>query len=389
MTRRKPVLAPLLWPAVCLMAGFTAQHLCCFTAPWAVVLVALVAAAVLLWRWAVVQSIVIGLCFAVLGLWLMQRSDASTALPHYTDQTESTAFQRMKQRALQWREALLQRYKEVAETDEQYAVLAAMTLGDKSALTKELRQTYNVAGASHILALSGLHLGIIYMLLTMLTLGRRRHWLSQLVAVLGIWAFAFLTGLSVSVVRSATMISLYALFSLGGRRGASFNLLCFTALVMLMADPQALFDVSFQLSFLSVMAILLFMPLFDEYRPQVVLRYAPLQWLWSMCSVSLAAQLGVAPLIAFYFGRFPTYFLLTNLIVVPLATLILYGALLVMLVPAAGGVLAWVVQLLNNALAWLSQLPGASIEGLHPSVLQTVLCYLLVLIFYGLLRRLR
>ena len=289
---------------------------------------------------------------------------------------------------MQWREGLLEHYRQVAENDEQYAVLAAMTLGDKSALTKELRNTYSVAGASHILALSGLHLGIIYMFLSMLTLGRRRQWLAQIIVVLGIWAFALLTGLSVSVVRSASMISLYAVFSLGGRRRSPLNLLCFTAMLMLVINPMTLYDVGFQLSFLSVAAILLFMPLFDLFKPKVVGRYPLLNWLWGLMAVSTAAQLGVTPLIAYYFGRFSTYFLLTNLIVVPAATLILYGALVVMVVPAVGTLLARVVQCLNNILNWLSQLPGASIEGLSPSVLQTALCYVLVLLFYFLLRKL-
>lgn len=396
MISRRPIHAPLLWPAVCLMAGLTMQHVYGWTCPWALVLVGVVAVTLLVGRWAVVQSIAIGLCFVALGLWLMQRTGQSSQFRvHGADmqpdvngelKTE-TSLDRLRQHALEWREGLLERYKEVAANDEQYAVLAAMTLGDKSALTKELRETYSVAGASHILALSGLHIGIVYMLLSMLTMGRRRHWLAQIVIVLGIWAFALLTGLSVSVVRSASMVSLYALFSLGGRGRSSLNLLCFTAIVMLLTDPLTLFDVGFQLSFLAVLAILLFMPLFDSFRPRVVGHHRLLRWLWGLMAVSVAAQLGVAPLIAYYFGRFSTYFLLTNLIVVPMATLILYGALIVMVFPVAGTVLALLVQELNNALSWLSQLPGASIEGLHPSVLQIVLIYVLVLLFYAILRK--
>lgn len=354
--------------------------------PWMLVLIGLMVATSFTWRWAIVQSVLLGLCFVALGMWLMQRSEQQAQQRVDREQVETTVLDRVKERALQWREGLLQRYRQVAENDEQYAVLAAMTLGDKSALTKELRNTYSVAGASHILALSGLHLSIIYMLLSMLTLGRRRQMLAQIIVVLGIWAYALLTGLSVSVVRSATMISLYAVFSLGRRRRSPFNLLCFTAMLMLLINPKTLFDIGFQLSFLSVAAILLFMPLFDLFKPKVVRRFPLFNWIWGLMAVSTAAQLGVTPLIAYYFGRFSTYFLLTNLIVVPFATLILYGALVVMVVPAVGTVLARVVQCLNNILSWLSQLPGASIEGLHPSVLQTVLCYVLVLLFYILLR---
>ena len=121
--------------------------------------------------------------------------------------------------------------------DESYAVVATMALGDKSALTIELKDTYSVTGASHVLALSGLHLGIIYTLLSLLIAGRRWQMLSQLVLILSIWAFVFLVGMSVSVVRSAVMLSLYALLSLGHRDKMSANTLAFTAIVLLMINP--------------------------------------------------------------------------------------------------------------------------------------------------------
>ena len=110
-----------------------------------------------------------------------------------------------------------------------YAVVAAMTLGDKSQLTKELRDTYAISGASHILALSGLHLGIIYTLLSLLLSRRRWQVLSQVVIIVCIWLFVFLVGLSASVVRSAVMVSIYALLSLGHRDKLSVNTLAFAA----------------------------------------------------------------------------------------------------------------------------------------------------------------
>ena len=267
--------------------------------------------------------------------------------------------------------------------DAAYAVLAAMTLGDKSALTKELRETYSVTGASHILALSGLHLGIIYLLLFRLMQGRRRFWLSQAVIIVSIWAFVFLTGLSTSIIRSATMISIYALFSVAGRHRSPVNLLCFTAIVMLLVSPSALYDIGFQLSFSAVLAILLLMPLLERLFPEDYLITHPLQRaIYNMVGVSLAAQIGVAPLIAYHFGRFSTYFLLTNFIVIPAATVILYGALLVMLFPPLASVLLWMVDILNKALGMVSQLPCASIDGLHPSVFQVLCIYVFFFCLY-------
>lgn len=284
---------------------------------------------------------------------------------------------------------LLIRYRSLQADDDQYAILAAMTLGDKSALRPELRETYSVTGASHVLALSGLHMGIIFFLLYHLTLGHRHSWVSQTVIILGIWAFAFLTGMSSSVVRSAMMISIFALFSVMGRRRSPVNLLCFTAIVMLLVNPASLYDIGFQLSFVAVLSILLWTPLVECFLPDNYLASHRAQaYLFGMVEVSLAAQIGVAPLIAFHFGRFSTYFLLTNFLVMPAATMILYGALVVLVIPGLGPVLLAMVGILNKALGWLSQMPYASIDGLHPSVLQICLLYIGVVTLYWTVRML-
>lgn len=299
-------------------------------------------------------------------------------------------MQRVRLHFLYYRHYLLNRYRTQGADDEQYAVLAAMTLGDKSALTKDLREKYSVTGASHILALSGLHLGVIYLLLFRLTFGRRHFWLSQVAIILSLWAYAFLTGLSTSVVRSATMISIYALFSVSGRHRSPVNLLCFTAIVMLIVSPESLYDIGFQLSFSAVLAILLLMPLFESFFPDnYLVKHSLVRYIYNMVGVSVAAQIGVAPLIAYHFGRFSTYFLLTNFLVIPAATIILYGALLVMVVPSLAPALLCVVGLLNKALGWMSQMPCASIDGLHPSVLQVCLLYIVFLCFYFSLRTLQ
>ena len=359
-----------------------------------IVMLAFVACILLTWllrRWDFVQSIGVLLCFFWMGMLVGQnverpyRYQRKVELP--TEKRSFSHMERVQQRCLYYRQELLDRYRTQTAEEEQFAVLAAMTLGDKSALTKELRETYSVTGASHILALSGLHLGIIYLLLFRLTLGRRRSWLSQVIIILSIWAFAFLTGLSTSVIRSATMISIYALFSVGGRHRSPVNILCFTAIVMLLVNPASLFDIGFQLSFSAVLAILLLMPLFESFFPEHYFEGRPLQhYIYNMVGLSVAAQIGVAPLIAFYFGRFSTYFLLTNFIVIPAATMILYGALLVMMIPSLAPVLLGFVGILNKALGWVSQMPCASIDGLHPSVLQICLLYVVFFCVYFSLR---
>ena len=289
-------------------------------------------------------------------------------------------LERTKLFFLKQRSRLLQRLAVEGADNNQYSVLAAMALGDKSALTKELKEVYAITGASHVLALSGLHLGIIYTLLSMLIVGRRWQMVSQVLIVLSIWAFVFLVGMSTSVVRSATMITIYALFSLGHRNKMTVNTLAFTAIVMLMANPLSLYDVGFQMSFMAVFAILVLMPLMmSVFSQEYLLSHEVVRWFYSMVAVSCAAQIGTAPLIAYYFGRFSTYFLLTNFLVVPAATLILWLSPVVLAFPSLAYLLLYIVKCLNTVLEQIAAWPGASIEALHPSVVQTVMVYVVVL----------
>lgn len=295
-------------------------------------------------------------------------------------------LQRLRIKALMLRERLLSRLRVNDDDDEAQALIAAMVLGDKSALTPELRNRYSITGASHVLALSGLHLSIIYLLLTRLTLGRRRSWLIQIVVLTAVWTYALLTGLPTSLIRAATMITVYGLFSLGGRRRASLNILCFTAIIMLLADSSALFDVGFQLSFMAMLGILLFTPLMESWMSaRWMMEHRILSWVLSLLMVSVAAQMGTAPLVAYYFGRFSTWFLVTNLIVIPLTTLLLYAALASFILPVIGGVAVTIAHVMNKALDTMTTWPLASIEGLHPSVLQVAMCYVVVAAVYVLL----
>ena len=366
--------------AVSLMAGIVLAWY--FVIPFALfpLLLVVVLLAFCLWRYEHLQSAVIGLCFVVLGALLMQRA--------LQEPSSVSRLDRSKTYFLAQRAKLLDRLSESGLDGSVYAVVAAMTLGDKSQLTKELRDTYAVSGASHILALSGLHLGIIYTLLSLLLSRRRWQVISQVVIIVCIWLFVFLVGMSASVVRSAVMITVYALLSLGHRDKMSVNTLAFAAIMMLLFNPKSLFDVGFQLSFMAVLAILLFYPLFESvWSQQFLFGHRLFRWLWTTLAVSCAAQIGVAPLIAYYFGRFSCYFLLTNLVVVPAATLILYLSLLVLLIPSLAYLLIYIVDALNQLLLWITMLPGASIEGLHPTLLQVWMTYVIIGAVYGLLIR--
>ena len=373
--------APLLIPAVCMMAGIVLGSRMLLSIPFCLLLLSvMVIATALLGRWGKVQTAGIALCAMMLGVLVIEMNMQKAG------EGEASRIERTQQYFLHQRSLLLERLETAGLSDDRYAVVAAMALGDRSALTKELKETYSKTGASHVLALSGLHLGIIYALLSMLVVGRRWQMITQVATVLSIWAFVFLTGMSASVVRSAVMLTVYALLALGHRQKMSVNTLAFTAIVMLLVTPKALFDVGFQMSFMAVFSILLFVPLF--YRPfsaEYLMTHRAVSWLWGMVAVSVAAQIGVAPLIAYYFGRFSCYFLLTNFIVIPAATLILYLALGTLLIPSLGVVLASMVGLLNTTLLYIATIPGATIEGLHPSVGLTVAFYGVLLAAYYLL----
>lgn len=372
--------APLVKVAVSLMAGMLFASYLVIPFTLFPLLVAVVLLAFCLRRYENLQSAVLCLCMVVLGALLMQRARQEPPSVSRLDRSKTYFLER--------RAKLLDRLSESGVDGSAYAVVAAMALGDKSQLTTELRDAYAISGASHILALSGLHLGIIYTLLSLLLSRRRWQMVSQIVIIVSIWLFVFLVGLSASVVRSAVMVSIYALLSLGHRDKLSVNTLAFAAIVMLLFNPMALFDVGFQLSFMAVLTILLFYPLLESLWSQpFLLDHRLFRWLWTMLSVSCAAQIGVAPLIAYYFGRISCYFLLANLVVVPAAALILYLSLAVLLIPSLAYLLIYIVDTLNQLLVSIAALPGASIEGLHPTPLQVWMVYVIIGAVYLLLIR--
>lgn len=297
-----------------------------------------------------------------------------------------TMMQRVRLRALLLRHSLIERYKDLSLMGDELAVVSAMTLGDKSAIGKELRQTYAATGTSHILALSGMHLGIIYALLLFLTFGRSGGFVRMVLLIVAVWAFVVLVGLSPSVVRAAVMLTVYSLVALSTRQPTSANTLALTAILMLSVSPLSLFDLGFQLSFVSVLAIVVFaVPISRLIPTQLQLKIPGFRYVWQLAVMSTVAQLATAPLSIYYFGQTSAYFLLANFVVIPTATIILYASVAVLvLVPLPwlcqplAFVLGVVVEKLNAVLAWIAALPGATLSGLHISGLQFVLLQVVV-----------
>ncbi|MCD8081365.1 MAG: ComEC family competence protein [Bacteroides sp.] len=278
-------------------------------------------------------------------------------------------------------------YRRLGFEGETFAVLAAVTLGYKQELSEEIRNTYASTGASHILALSGLHIGFLYLLFYYLLVYPVRHRPGFRVAgvlalVLLLWAFAFLTGLSPSVVRSVIMFSLLALSLLLPGGAISLNTWAAAGFLMLLFRPFWLMDVGFQLSFSAVAAILCIQPwLYGKWRIENrVGRY-----LWGLTTVSVAAQIGTFPLVLYYFSRFPVWGLLTNLLVVPIVSLWIWTAVGMLLLTPFPGLQQWVAAVLgklirvtHQLLSGIEQWPLAVEEQIRVALPEVILCYLLL-----------
>ena len=377
--------APLLRLAVCLIVGIVIANYVPLPIAVLPILAVMVVITMFLGKYENLQSIAILVCFLLVGMFLMQRHLSATDDSQSVSRLDNTKAYFLTQRGI-----LLDRMYDSGVDGDAYAVVAAMALGDKSALTHELRDTYSVSGASHVLALSGLHLGIIYCMLWLLLPHHRWPAVSQTIILIVMWLYVLLVGMPVSVVRSAVMLTVYGLLSISHRNKMSVNALAFTAIVMLMWNPEWLFDIGFQLSFMAVLAILLFVPVFEDvFSAKYLQEHRLVRYVWGLVAVSVSAQIGVAPLLAYYFGRLSTYFLLTNFIVLPAAYIILGFSLIVLLFPSLAYILLYIVDTLNAVLFRITAIPGSSIDGFHPNVLQVVLSYVIIFCTYLLIERIK
>ena len=256
-------------------------------------------------------------------------------------------------------------------------IALALLLGQKESLGKEVKQAYSATGTQHILAVSGLHVGIIYSILLLpLTFFKQKGQLLQksyLILVLGlIWIYALMTGFSPSVVRAVVMFSLVTLGQMRKRKPSIWNILAFSALLLLVLDPAIQTDLGFQLSYLAVAGIV-------GLQPILLRMWAPsnrvLDYFWQMATVTLAAQLITSPLTLHYFHTFPTYFLVANLLIVPLSYIILCAGvpfLLFAWIPMVGSFLGAIVDFLlfiqNEITYTLQEFPAALWQGIHLSL---------------------
>ena len=274
-------------------------------------------------------------------------------------------------------------------TGDDLAVAAALIMGKKDLLGAEVKSAYADTGAIHVLAVSGLHVGIlalIVMQLLRLLVPPRPFWLALRtgLTILLVWYFALVTGLSASVQRAALMVTVVLIGKQLNRNNNIFNLLAIAALVMLLVEPKQLFQVGFQLSFAAVAGI----ALFTRRLQRLVYLPGKLSVLWDAIAVSTAAQLGTLPLSLYYFGQFPLYFMLSGTLVIVFAYLVLglgllHGFLVLVGVSGAGlwptgTLLEGVVSVQNAFIFYCRQLPGATLQLADFTWLSAVGLYLLI-----------
>ena len=307
-----------------------------------------------------------------------------------------SSFERTILKAQDFRQQAEQQLHTLHIGEQDFAVIAAMAMGDKEALNQETKEAYSISGTSHILAVSGLHIGIIFQLIILLLGGKRRSKLTIILSTTIVWAYVIFIGFPASAVRAATMLSIYSMVLLSLRPDPTLNTLALAYIIMVLVNPFNIFDIGFQMSFLAVGSILLFYPLFFcllSSHSNII------RAIWGLFCVSLAAQIGTLPLIVFYFGRISCYSLITSFIAIPAATLILYLCVLLFILspltyisflasPTEGlmqlvmNVLTSITQFINTAFHLTSMLPGASIEHVHLSLLQLAILYVAILAGY-------
>lgn len=280
-------------------------------------------------------------------------------------------------------------------TLEEVSLLKAVCLGDRSSLTDDMRQNYSGAGGMHLLAVSGLHVGLIWWVLQYMTAWMNlifRKGIQRTLLVVGLlWFFAFVTGFSSSVCRSVTMFSFFSASRMMGERGHPLNVILASAFLLVLISPERLMDVGFQLSYVAITGIITIHPLIvSKFRPKQRI----LRWIWEATSVSLAAQLSTAPLVIYYFHQLPIFSLLSSLLAVPMLSLLI--AIFVCSVPFvligvmeefSSFLLTTLARLMNCSMEFFSSLPGAVQSGLQLdriSLLMWMLFLLLAVIaLYG------
>jgi competence protein ComEC len=320
--------------------------------------------------------------------WLRQRGIGMRLMAdnaHWQRLSQNGGFA-LKATALELRQWFANTLQQAGLSGDRLTVAQALLLGNDDEIDPGLLRAYSASGTLHVLSVSGMHVALLFtalswLLAPLLRLGGGRYWQAA-VLLAALWGYAMLTGASPSVLRAVTMLSFVVAGKPFQRHGHILNMLAAAALVLLVIEPQLLTDIGFQLSFLAVGGIVVLQPVFQQqWQPQS----RAMRWTWSLISVTLVAQLVTFPLGLYYFGQFPLYFLLSNLVVIPVSTLVMYGGLLLLAVSPLGKTdtwvavpVSWLLDLLNGAVRYTEFLPAAVLYTSRWSLWQLTLLYTLL-----------
>lgn len=290
----------------------------------------------------------------------------------------------LKKFILNTREKVLNILRKNIKGEKELGLAEALLIGYKDDLDQNLVQSYTNTGVVHIIAISGLHLGLIYWLLVQLLkpLKRRRSfkWLNPVLVITGLWLFSLLAGAQPSVLRSALMFTCIVLGESFGRKTSVFNTMALSAFILLCINPYTLWDVGFQLSYAAVSSIIIFMrPVYNWFY----VKNKILDFIWKLNAVTIAAQVLTVPISIYHFHQFPTLFLFTNFLAVPLSSFILIGEIFLcalsfipILSILFGKVLSALIWFMNTYIERIESIPFSLWDQLQITILQTILLLL-------------
>lgn len=280
-------------------------------------------------------------------------------------------------------------YQKIIKNNEAFAVASTLILGYRADLSAETLSSYSKTGTIHALSVSGMHVGIIYIVLNLVLSFLDKNRTLRVVKVIAIcsliWFYTLLTGLSPSVLRSAIMLTVYILAKSFNKHVNGYNILAFTAFCLLIYDPLLVWDVGFQLSFLAVLGLIYLHPKIYKW---IYFKQKWADWLWSSIALSVAAQITTFPLSIYYFHQFPIYFIFSNLFILIPITLLMYIGISILLLKLyfLAPIFEWLIIFMNNGLKWIANLPFSGINQIwinKPQLLALSLALTLALVAFS------
>jgi competence protein ComEC len=302
----------------------------------------------------------------------------------------------LQQKLFDIRNATIETIQKNITGEKEQGVAEALLIGYRNDLDKDLVQAYSNTGVVHIIAISGLHIGMIYALMIFIFSFLKRfkwtNWFKPIIILFVLWAFTLVAGAVPSILRSAVMFSFIIIGQAINRKTNIYNTLAASAFCMLVYNPFMLWDVGFLLSYAAVISIITFMQ--PVYR-WLYFENKILDKIWALTSVTISAQVLTLPIVIFYFHQFPNFFLITNMLVVPLSGIILYGEILLLcvafiigLASIVGKKLYWLIHFMNTFIEHINNFPFSVWNNLQINIFQTWMLYgFIILICVWLLRR--